>query len=291
MNVRFTGKNRRLAEAAIEKLTDERPMTLRQLYYRLVSDGLIRPEQREYRRLGNLMTRLREAKAVPRTWLVDHIRSTLKPSSWTGLASFGESVRASYRLNYWAQLNSSVELFVEKDAVAGTIQPVTAEFDIPLRVCRGYASLSFVGEIADLWSRIQKPIFAYYLGDFDASGFDIERDLQEKLERYSGRSIADYADSDTIIWQRLGVKPDDFDRLGLIELPVKVSDRRAAGFIRKYGRRCAEVDAIPPNMLRQRVREAIESHIDFEEWERLQQVEELERQTLQRCVDLLGSQD
>jgi hypothetical protein len=289
MNVRFTGKNRRLAEAAIEKLTDERPMTLRQLYYRLVSDGLIRPEQREYRRLGNLMTRLREAKAVPRTWLVDHIRSTLKPSSWTGLADFGESVRASYRLNYWASLNSCVEVFVEKDAVAGTVQPVTAEYDIPLRVCRGYASLSFVGEIADLWARIQKPIFAYYLGDFDASGFDIERDLQEKLERYSGRSIADYADSDTIIWQRLGVKPDDFDRLGLIELPVKSSDRRAAGFIRKYGRRCAEVDAIPPNMLRQRVREAIECHIDFEEWERLQQVEELERQTLQRCVDLLGS--
>jgi hypothetical protein len=45
------------------------------------------------------------------------------------------------------------------------------------------------------------------------------------------------------------------------------------------------VDALPPSELRERVRTAIESHIDRDRWQKLQRVEELEQQTL---VDLVG---
>jgi hypothetical protein len=157
----FRSKNQGLSESAVEVLDQERPMTLRQLYYRLVSAGVLKNKQPEYKRLGHVMTRLREAGAVPRTWIVDHVRSTLKPSSWTGLGDFGDTVREAYRKDFWAGLDHHVEIFVEKDAVAGTIQPVTEANDIRLRVCRGYASVSFAGEIADLWARVAKPIFAY----------------------------------------------------------------------------------------------------------------------------------
>src|SRR5262249_42927249 len=158
-----------------------------------------------------------------------------------------------------------VEVFVEKDAVAGTIQPVTHEFDVALRVCRGYASVSFAGEIADEWTQIDKPIFAYYCGDFDPSGFDIDRDLREKLERYSHRyheQDTACADESNFVWQRLGVVADDFGEFGLIELPVKRKDKRAAGFVRRHGERCAEIDALPPSELRRRVEAAIRGHID-----------------------------
>jgi hypothetical protein len=121
----FRAKNQVLAEAAAEILEQERPMTLRQLYYRLISAGHLRNAQSEYKRLGAVMTRLREDNYVPRTWLVDHTRSTLKPSSWSGLADFGDSVRESYRKDFWAQQEHDLHIFVEKDAVAGTIQPVT----------------------------------------------------------------------------------------------------------------------------------------------------------------------
>src|SRR5688572_7584286 len=145
----FRSKNRGLATAAREILEAEKPMTLRQLYYRLISAGHLHNAQAEYKRLGTVMTRLREDGAVPRTWLVDHTRATLKPSSWSGLADFGESVRDCYRKDFWAAQECDVHIFVEKDAVAGTIQPVTREYDVPLHVCRGYASISFAGEIAD----------------------------------------------------------------------------------------------------------------------------------------------
>src|SRR5262249_29965613 len=85
MPTTFRKKNITLQESAVQILEAERPMTLRQLYYRLVSAGVLANKQQEYKRLGNVMTRLREAGDVPRSWLVDHVRSTLKPSSWTGL--------------------------------------------------------------------------------------------------------------------------------------------------------------------------------------------------------------
>lgn len=151
----FRTKNRALHLAAFESLQAEHPMTLRQLYYRIVSAGELKNDQREYKRLGSVMTRLRESGEIPRTWIVDHIRSTLKPSSWSGLADFGDSVRNCYRKNFWASMPAHVEVFVEKDAVAGTVQPVTDQNDIRLRVCRGYSSVSFAGEIADLWQRIK----------------------------------------------------------------------------------------------------------------------------------------
>jgi hypothetical protein len=252
-------------------------MTLRQLFYRLVSAGVLHNSQKEYKRLGSVMTRLREANQIPLSWLVDHIRSTLKPSSWSGLADFGDTVRQAYRKDLWAQMPHHIELFVEKDAIAGTIQPITREYDVALQVCRGYSSLSFVGEIAAQWSEIEKPIFGYYLGDFDPSGFDIERDLKAKLFRYSGRKFE---------WNRLAIQANDFSLHRLIELPVKQSDNRARAFQELHGRACAEVDALPPSELRRRVQHAIESHIDQTRWEKLQTIERLEQQTL---ADFVGT--
>jgi hypothetical protein len=291
-------KNRELCRQAAMVLEEEKPMTLRQLYYRLVSAGALDNKQAEYKRLGNLMTQLREYGDLPRSWIVDHVRSTLKPSSWSGLADFTDTVRQAYRKDFWASLDHHVEVFVEKDAVAGTLQPVTSEYDVALRVCRGYASVSFAGEIAELWAQVEKPIFAYYLGDYDPSGFDIERDLREKLERYSGRfDYALHADADGMLrspdpdvsggitwWKRLGVRARDFDLFGLVELPVKKKDTRASGFREQYGSRCAEVDAIPPNELRWRVETAIKAHIDQDRWQRLQRVEQLEQHTLKQMV-------
>jgi hypothetical protein len=307
MGIVFRSKNQELSERAVEVLTAERPMTLRQLYYRLISAGVLRNDQKEYKRLGQVMTRLRETGNVPRTWIVDHVRSTLKPSSWTGLADFADSVRECYRKDFWSGLDHHVEVFVEKDAVAGTVQPITAEYDVALRVCRGYSSVSFAGEIADLWTKIEKPIFAYYIGDFDPSGFDLERDLREKLQRYRANKKSVFhsqmdgwawlddafdkrelwghlAGLTDVFWFRLAVRHADFEDHDLIRLPVKHSDNRSKGFTQRYGDDCAEVDALPPSELRQRVEQAITSHIDADRWSKLLEVEKLEQQTVAKSM-------
>lgn len=274
-------KNLQLAFAASRFLIDEKPCTLRGLFYRIVSAGfLASTDAVHYKRVGRIMTTLREARIIPFDWLVDNVRTTLKPSSWSGLADFTETVRDAYRLDYWEQLPQYVHIIVEKDAIAGVLQPVTAEYDVSLSPIRGYVSLSFAAEIAKQWSQIKKPITAYYLGDFDASGFDLERDAKEKLARYCNRPFK---------WQRLGVNLEDFEEFELIALEPKQTDRRVAKFIREHGENCAELDALPPTELRRRVREAIEFHIPKKSWERLKRVEQLERDQWANMVSQVTS--
>jgi hypothetical protein len=206
-------KNLPLAFVAAQIALDEQPLTLRGLMYRVVSAGWLPGTGKEhYHRLGRIMTTLREAGVVPFEWIVDNVRSTDKPSSWSGLGDFAETIRNAYRKDFWAQLPHYVHVIVEKDAVAGVLAPVTREYDVALSPIRGYVSLSFAHEIAETWGRIAKPVFAYYLGDYDASGFDLERDVREKLTRYCGRHFW---------WQRLGVDRSDFEAFNLIPLEAK----------------------------------------------------------------------
>jgi hypothetical protein len=220
----FRAKNRRLAAAVQRMLEAERPMTARQLFYRLVSSGYLPSTSKpHYNRLLQVLKRLREMRIVPLDWLVDNLRTTLKPSSWSGLADFGEAVRQSYRRDFWPDQGVYIEFIVEKDAVAGTLQPVTEEFDVPLRVARGYASISFAGHMAGEYRRIRKPIFLYYAGDFDASGFDIERDLVEKLRRYTGSEAHRLLDHEVLQRITEAAANEDFEEaieLGLNESGV-----------------------------------------------------------------------
>jgi hypothetical protein len=299
----FHGENLALAIVASDILLVEQPITLRGLMYRVVSAGWLPSTDRQhYARLGRLITRLREAGVVPFSWIVDGVRSTDKPSSWSGLADYARAVRDCYRRNFWAGLPHYVHFIVEKDAVAGTLSPVTREYDVALSPIRGYSSLSFAHSIASTWNEIEKPIFCYFLGDFDASGFDLERDLREKLHRYCNKSLyydcvapqLDSFDSDAIYFQRVAIVPADFDDFNLLPLAVKDSDRRARKFRQQHGDRCAELDAIPSSELRRRVRAIIESHIDVQrdEWERLQRVEAEEKQTLDTFIaGMEGSDD
>lgn len=198
-------------------------MTLRGLFYRVVSAGwLPSTDKQYYQTLGRVMTILRETGVVSFRWIVDGVRATVKPSSWSGLADFADTVRDAYRKDFWARLPHYVHLFREKDAMAGTLAPTTREYDVPLSVIRGFSSVSYAHEIAEQWRDIEKPIFAYYLGDLDPSGLELERDMREKLERYSHREFS---------WQRLAVTPVDFSAFNLFPLEPKEKDAHTKRFL------------------------------------------------------------
>lgn len=269
-------KNLPLAFVATQVALQQQPITLRGLMYQIVSSGWLPSTDKEhYNRLGRLMTGLREAGIVPFSWIVDNVRQTDKPSSWAGLKDFAQTVRRAYRKSFWGEQPDYVHVIVEKDAIAGVLSPVTREYDVSLSPIRGYVSLSFAHAIAEQWNDIDKPIHAYYLGDFDASGFDLERDLREKLARYCDHQFH---------WTRLALNKEDFAAYDLIPLAPKKSDRRYAKFVAQHGCDCAELDAIPANDLRERLSEAILSHIDQDAWTRLQEVERVEKESIDQLA-------
>jgi len=271
-------KNLGLAFVAAQYAYEQKPITLRGLLYRIVSGGWLPSTDKEYyNRVGRLLVSLRESGLVDFSWIVDNIRSSIKPSSWSGLEVFAEVVKRNYRKDYWSQLPNYVHIICEKDAIAGVIAPSTEYYDVTLSPIRGYVSLSFANEIARLWNRIEKPIYCYYLGDFDASGFDLERDVKAKLTRYCNRDFN---------WVRLGVNKEDFAAFDLISLKPKKGDSRYRKFVAEHGTQCAELDALPATEIRDRVEKAITRHFDEAEWKRLQLIEKLERETVGKLAFL-----
>ncbi len=293
----ITGGTRALIDAAVAILEERQPISLRGLFYQLVVGGYFANDRNNYQKLSRSMVKAREQGLVDWDWLKDGIRQTLKPSSWSGLDSFMDAVQGSYRKQLWSRMPAYICVFIEKDAMAGVVEPVTAGYDVPLHVVRGYVSASFAHSIAREWARIEKPIYAIYLGDWDPSGLDLERNLRAALEKYSGKvdlqrwsdeyeiDIDNVHHGDThFIWQRLGINAPDFDEFQLAPMLAKKTDSRFKQFVAKHGHDCAELDALAPDVLRDRVEQTIVAHIDPEEWGRLQAVEAAEQDTLDTFV-------
>jgi hypothetical protein len=144
---------------------------------------------------------------------------------------------------------------------------------------RGNNSETWVYDIAEIWRGIDKPIYAYHLGDHDPNGLDIERDFRERLEGYlEGKAYH---------WQRLGVTHADFQDQQYQQYHFDVKYFKAAnrklvgywsGYKNTHGVQAMELDALPTAEIRERVRRAIVSHIDISKWDALSAVEEQEKQ-------------
>lgn len=215
--------------------------------------------------------KLRRAHALPYSWITDGTRYILKPNSWTELDEMLEDAAASYRRMLWHNQPINVQLFTEKDAITGVISGVTAEWDVPLGVLRGYSSESFAWEVAEslpTW----KPTIMYQLGDHDPSGVDAWRNFADK--------VAAFAPNVDVTFERLAVLPEQIDAWNLPTRPTKRTDTRAAGFVGGS----VEVDAIAPNLLRTIVRRAIEQHIDPDKLKLTRSVEASERDGLARMI-------
>ena len=258
----------------------EQPITLRGLFYRAVSAGVYPDTADEhYRQCGRLLLKLRRESIVPYRFIIDSTRRRLKPGSWSGLADFSEVIAEAYRKDLWERQAQYVEIFVEKDAMAAVIEPITHEYDIHLNVIRGSCSESLVWRIAQEWRSIRKPIFAYYLGDHDPSGLDIERDLLKRLQDMLPNPVH-------LEWKRMAVNRADFQRSDLLGFPIKGNrttkawQTRHRDYLTEYGDRCVEVDAIPAKDIRTLIRHTIESHINQNEWQALQAIEDVERQSV-----------
>lgn len=272
-----TMKNLPLACVSIEYLAAHKPDTVRGNMYLVVTAGWL-PDTGDtsYNRIQRLLNRLRENGTIPFNWIVDTVRSTIQPSSWDGLPDFTDTVRGAYRKDYWASLPEHVEIIVEKDTIAGKVSAVTEEYDVPLHPIRGYSSTSYAWSISESWEGIEKPITIYYLGDHDPSGRDLERNIQQKLSRYGDRSFR---------WVRLGVNLDHFSEFNIKPLAPKKNDKRYKWFVKQWGKKCAEAEAIPANAMREMIRKAIESHIPEGQWENLQEVEQDEREEWENVME------
>ena len=236
-------------------------LTLRQLYYQLVARDIIPNSQRWYKRLGEVVNKGRLAGHIDWNMIVDRGRISGMPAHWDSPSDILMSAAASYRTNRWAGQNNYVEVWVEKDALMGVLEPVCNREHVRSMACRGYTSVTSIYDaskrILDAWDDLKRP-YILYLGDHDPSGLDMSRDIFDRL--------AIMLPGVEFEVERLALNMDQVITYSPPPNPTKLTDSRAGGYIKEFGNDSWELDALDPATLTAIVEEAIYDLRDESEW-------------------------
>jgi hypothetical protein len=250
-------------------LSAENPMTVRQLFYQLVSRGAIEKTEAQYKgTVIRLLGDMRRDGEVPFGWIADSTRWMRKPKTFGSMERALVNMQDTFRRSIWDNQEVYTEIWLEKDALSGVLYNVTASWDVPLMVTRGYPSISFLHGAAEAIEELGKPTYIYYFGDWDPSGRDITRATEAGLREFAPKA--------EIHFERVAVTEQQIEEFNLPMRPTKETDSRAKGHIGGS----VEVDAIPIGELRTLAENCIIDHIDLDAYRRLKDIERADRQIL-----------
>ncbi len=261
-------------------LEAENPMTVRQVFYQLVSRGTIAKTENEYKQtVIRLLKEMRLDGEVPFDWIADNTRWMRKPRTFNSVEHALRHTARTYRSAVWNTADAYVECWLEKEALAGVLYDVTELYDVPLMVTRGYASLTYLFEAAKHIEACGKPAHLYYFGDHDPSGKDITRNTEARLR--------EFAPGVEIHFERVAVTQSQIQSLNLPTRPTKKTDSRS----KDWSGGSVEVDAITPQTLRGLTRRCIEQHIDPRQLQVTRTTEQSERQFLEMLAARYSTED
>jgi hypothetical protein len=261
-------------------------LTLRQLYYQLVTRNAITNEEKSYKNLGSLASDARLAGLIDWDAIEDRVRRPDTPSDFSSIQDLVEAALRAYRLPRWEGQESYVKLWVEKDALAGVLQPIAQRWHVTLMVNRGYSSSSAMYESAQRFLREcyeefsddprnpRSPVLLY-LGDLDPSGEDMVRDVRDRLGMFG---VVD------LEVRKLALTMKQVEQYNPPPNPAKLSDSRAARYVEKYGTSSWEVDALPPEVLQEIITAAIREYVDVSKMNAVKSQEELDKKRLRAAA-------
>ena len=230
-------------------------LTLRQLYYQFVSKGLLENKQTEYKRLGDIINKARLAGLVSWEAVVDRTRNVSAIQSWDDEAQIVSLVADQFRTDRWDRQPVRLEVWIEKEALAGVFQRICTQLHVPFFACRGYPSQSSVWRASRrLGAHIDsgQEVVVLHFGDHDPSGMDMTSDIRNRLERFGlGMTL-----------HRMALNMDQVRQYDPPPNPAKMSDSRASGYVLEYGNESWELDALEPSVLADLVRTQVEAYRD-----------------------------
>lgn len=241
---------------------EHQPMTVRQVYYRAVVEGAVPKTANGYAKVQRTLVKMRREGDLPFHWLVDNVRLVRSVQTWRGIDEALNATAQFYRRDLWSMADERLELWCESDSVAGVISSVTEEWAVDMYPMRGFSSVSFTHSAAQAANWDGRPVRILFISDHDPAGLE--------LEQAARRDLTDWCDV-PIIWDRLGVTWDQVEEYDLPGTPPK----------KPYGYPMAvETEALPPQLLRELVYDAISEHADPHQLAVLTAAEESEREIL-----------
>lgn len=302
----------RQVQVILDEYRDHLPLTVRQVFYRLVGAYDYDKTEKAYARLCEYLVRARRAQMLP----FEHIRDdgTIKREPWwhvDGPDSFWKQVGKDaddYSRDQLAEQPVHIELWCEAAGMVPQLVRVAQPYSVPVYSTGGFSSVTVTYEIAERALKRDKPTVFLHVGDYDPSGESIFEAMTEdarqflynrlvwKLERAVESAEPDernaaklaletnwpsknlYPQGKMLGWlpdlrpERVALTADQVDEYDLPTAPPKASDTRSASWV---GETC-QCEALPPDVLASVVEAAILAQLDPGILERVREEEDLE---------------
>lgn len=261
--------------------------TVRTVYYALVSKGLIPNTLTAYKGLSKALVGARKDRVISWSSIADETRQARggddvlwEPDEYAkAYVDYLFKKISEFTLPKWLNQKHYIEVWLEKFALAATFDNFLEGVNVTLVPSRGYSSWTFLKDAAVRINGAIKdtgktPVILYF-GDFDPSGADIERFLQESM----------YWFGIDVKVKRIGVTKEQIEEYNLPNAPEDASEieklQRDPRFKSwPWGLYRVELDALlafVPDEFKRIVQEAVNGYFDEDIYN-----EVLERQAEQR---------
>lgn len=265
-----------MADVIIRNYADQGyVLTLRQLYYQFVAQGLIENTEASYKRLGSIVNDGRMAGLLPWDGIEDRTRSVNDWLIQEDERATLDGIERHLSLDMWRRQGRYIEVWVEKEALGNVVERPCSRWRVPYLACKGYLSASEAWRASQRFdaavSRGQQPLLIH-LGDHDPSGIDMTRDNDDRMAGFLSGRIVEV--------RRIALNMNQVEAFSPPPNPTKVTDSRASSYIDRFGSTSWELDALAPVTIDWMVEQEIERHIDQELWREDQAAEDAQRVNL-----------
>jgi len=228
-------KNRQLIDACNAILTTFAEkgfvLSLRQLFYQLIVRGKIQNTQADYDNVGDVCRDGRYGGLIDWEHMTDRVRLLQDAARWIDAKDRLAHAAKTLRIDTWKGQAFRPEVWIEKDALSELADAACTPYDVPYIAIKAYNSASAMWDAYKRFVRYiaegQIPLILH-LGDFDYTGDDCSRFLQEQmlmmLKDVEGK----------ISFRRLALNPTQIDRYDLPPQPGKMGDPRFKAHIKKH---------------------------------------------------------
>lgn len=252
-------------------------VTLRSVFYGFVSRDWLPNTQRDYKRLGTIISDGRRAGLIDWSYMCDLTRNEHRPPAWDSPHQIIQAVADQYDVDWWEGQDVRPVVWVEKEAMVGVVARACEPWHLPYLACKGYMSDSETWAAAyNRYRHFEQEALILHLGDHDPSGIDMTRDIEERLRLFSGMDIR-------VV--RLALNMDQIETYNPPPNPAKTTDARFAGYQAIHGEQSWELDSLPPTTVGEIIADAVQPLINSDIWEEREEARDEGRRQLLAVAD------
>jgi len=244
-------------DRVLARFARQLPLTIRQVWYALVSDGVLPKEERAYKRLVEVLGMARRSGRIAWEAVRDDTQVEVEPAAFAGPQEFGRALLAAaddYRLDRQAGQSVRLEVWSETAGMVPQLAVVADPFGVPV-----YSGSGFNGLPAKRAAALRaaagrhRDVRIFVVSDWDPSGLHLYSALAEDVTAFAAVD----APGTRIAFERLAVTEQQIADHQLPTAAPKTTDNRAFP-----GTSTTQAEALPPDVLAAVLRTAIEAHRD-----------------------------